>query len=184
MRSGFGGMLTFGVGATLSKSASDMGSEVVDGFKLISNLANVGDAKTLAIHPWTTTHKPLTDTEKAAAGVTEVSSVNVNLSILNMADGMVEGHDQSVSWSGTYRRHHFGHEPGLRSGSGAGTGSFEGSALIGICKGHASPKGGKKESWHTSQASLLGQSNVAKAITSKIVTRSYTAGFYQITPAR
>ena len=35
------------------------GSQVVDGFKLISNLANVGDSKTLAIHPWSTTHEQL-----------------------------------------------------------------------------------------------------------------------------
>jgi O-acetylhomoserine/O-acetylserine sulfhydrylase len=41
---GFGGVLSFGV-----KGDADAGSQVVDGFKLISNLANVGDAKTLAI---------------------------------------------------------------------------------------------------------------------------------------
>jgi O-acetylhomoserine/O-acetylserine sulfhydrylase-like pyridoxal-dependent enzyme len=39
---------------------------------LISNLANVGDSKTLAIHPWTTTHEQLSDEEKASSGVTEV----------------------------------------------------------------------------------------------------------------
>jgi O-acetylhomoserine/O-acetylserine sulfhydrylase len=44
---GFGGVLSFGV-----KGDENAGSQVVDGFKLISNLANVGDAKTLAIHPW------------------------------------------------------------------------------------------------------------------------------------
>jgi O-acetylhomoserine/O-acetylserine sulfhydrylase-like pyridoxal-dependent enzyme len=44
----------------------------VDGFKLISNLANVGDSKTLAIHPWSTTHEQLDDSEKLASGVTEV----------------------------------------------------------------------------------------------------------------
>ena len=45
---GFGGVLSFGV-----KGGGAAGSQVVDNFKLISNLANVGDAKTLAIHPWT-----------------------------------------------------------------------------------------------------------------------------------
>jgi O-acetylhomoserine/O-acetylserine sulfhydrylase len=44
---GFGGVLSFGV-----KGGGEAGSQVVDGFKLISNLANVGDSKTLAIHPW------------------------------------------------------------------------------------------------------------------------------------
>lgn len=46
---GFGGVLSFGV-----KGGSKAGSQVVDGFKMISNLANVGDSKTLAIHPWST----------------------------------------------------------------------------------------------------------------------------------
>ncbi|MCJ1360398.1 MAG: Homocysteine synthase [Icmadophila ericetorum] len=63
---GFGGVLSFGV-----KGGQAAGSQVVDGFKLISNLANVGDSKTLAIHPWTTTHEQLTDDEKVDSGVTE-----------------------------------------------------------------------------------------------------------------
>ncbi|KAI9852981.1 MAG: Homocysteine synthase, partial [Pleopsidium flavum] len=63
---GFGGVLSFGV-----KGGQDAGSQVVDGFKLISNLANVGDSKTLAIHPWSTTHEQLSDDEKSNSGVTE-----------------------------------------------------------------------------------------------------------------
>ncbi|KAG9675647.1 O-acetylhomoserine ami, partial [Aureobasidium melanogenum] len=63
---GFGGVLSFGV-----KGDADAGNQVVDGFKLISNLANVGDAKTLAIHPWSTTHEQLSDEEKISSGVTE-----------------------------------------------------------------------------------------------------------------
>ena len=67
LKRGFGGVLSFGV-----KGGGAAGSQVVDGFKLISNLANVGDSKTLAIHPWSTTHEQLSDEEKAASGVTEV----------------------------------------------------------------------------------------------------------------
>ena len=67
LKRGFGGVLSFGV-----KGGGAAGSQVVDGFKLISNLANVGDSKTLAIHPWSTTHEQLDDAEKAASGVTEV----------------------------------------------------------------------------------------------------------------
>lgn len=67
LKRGFGGVLSFGV-----KGGGAAGSQVVDGFKLISNLANVGDSKTLAIHPWSTTHEQLDDVEKAASGVTEV----------------------------------------------------------------------------------------------------------------
>ena len=63
---GFGGVLSFGV-----KGGEAAGQQVVDGFKLISNLANVGDSKTLAIHPWSTTHEQLSDSEKADSGVTE-----------------------------------------------------------------------------------------------------------------
>jgi O-acetylhomoserine/O-acetylserine sulfhydrylase len=44
LKRGFGGVLSFGV-----KGGGAAGSQVVDGFKLISNLANVGDAKSLAI---------------------------------------------------------------------------------------------------------------------------------------
>ncbi|KAJ3470318.1 hypothetical protein MRS44_000417 [Fusarium solani] len=65
LKRGFGGVLSFGV------KGGGAGSEVVDGFKLISNLANVGDAKTLAIHPWSTTHEQLSDEEKLSSGVTE-----------------------------------------------------------------------------------------------------------------
>lgn len=63
---GFGGVLSFGV-----KGGQEAGSQVVDGFQLISNLANVGDSKTLAIHPWSTTHEQLSDEEKMDSGVTE-----------------------------------------------------------------------------------------------------------------
>jgi O-acetylhomoserine/O-acetylserine sulfhydrylase len=69
LKRGFGGVLSFGV-----KGGGAAGSQVVDGFKIISNLANVGDSKTLAIHPWSTTHEQLSDEEKIASGVTEVSS--------------------------------------------------------------------------------------------------------------
>ncbi|EEP79236.1 O-acetylhomoserine [Uncinocarpus reesii 1704] len=66
LKRGFGGMLSFGV-----KGGAAAGSQVVDNFKLISNLANVGDSKTLAVHPWSTTHEQLSDDEKLASGVTE-----------------------------------------------------------------------------------------------------------------
>lgn len=65
---GFGGVLSFGV-----KGGGAAGSQVVDGFKLISNLANVGDSKTLAIHPWSTTHEQLSEEERISSGVTEVA---------------------------------------------------------------------------------------------------------------
>ncbi|KAJ5635458.1 uncharacterized protein N7484_008771 [Penicillium longicatenatum] len=63
---GFGGVLSVGI-----KGGAAAGSQVVDGFRLISNLANVGDSKTLAIHPWSTTHEQLTEQERRDSGVTE-----------------------------------------------------------------------------------------------------------------
>jgi len=61
---GFGGVLQFGI-----KGGADNGRKFINSLKLASHLANVGDAKTLAIHPASTTHEQLSDTEKAAAGV-------------------------------------------------------------------------------------------------------------------
>lgn len=62
----FCGVLSFGV-----KGGEDaaVGSKVVDSLKLASNLANVGDAKTLVIHPATTTHQQLSEEEQSASGV-------------------------------------------------------------------------------------------------------------------
>lgn len=61
----FGGMLSFGV-----KGGAVAGSKLVDSLKLASQLANVGDAKTLVIHPATTTHAQLTPEEQLSSGVT------------------------------------------------------------------------------------------------------------------
>jgi O-acetylhomoserine/O-acetylserine sulfhydrylase len=56
LKKGYGGVLSFGI-----SGGGDAGSKVVDGFKLISNLANVGDSKTLAIRTWfDCTHAELT----------------------------------------------------------------------------------------------------------------------------
>jgi len=48
----------------------EAGRKFIDGLKLVSHLANVGDAKTLAIHPATTTHSQLSPEEQKATGVT------------------------------------------------------------------------------------------------------------------
>jgi O-acetylhomoserine/O-acetylserine sulfhydrylase len=61
----FGGVLSFGI-----RGDATAASKVVDNLKLASNLANVGDAKTLVIHPATTTHSQLTEEEQLTSGVT------------------------------------------------------------------------------------------------------------------
>ena len=60
----FGSVLTFGV-----KGGYDSAKNFINNVKLASHLANVGDAKTLVIHPASTTHQQLTDTEQTASGV-------------------------------------------------------------------------------------------------------------------
>ncbi|MCG8687241.1 MAG: O-acetylhomoserine aminocarboxypropyltransferase/cysteine synthase [Desulfobacterales bacterium] len=62
---GFGGMVVFGTNGGRSD-----GEKFINNLKLVSHLANVGDAKTLAIHPASTTHSQLTDEELVQAGVT------------------------------------------------------------------------------------------------------------------
>jgi O-acetylhomoserine (thiol)-lyase len=64
LKKGFGGVLTF----TL-KGSRERAAEFVNNLQLISHLANVGDAKTLIIHPASTTHQQLSDKEQLAAGV-------------------------------------------------------------------------------------------------------------------
>ena len=64
LKNGFGGVLQFGV-----KGGIENGKKFINSIKLISHLANVGDAKTLAIHPASTTHEQLSEEERDAAGV-------------------------------------------------------------------------------------------------------------------
>ncbi|CAN5421576.1 homocysteine synthase [soil metagenome] len=63
---GAGAILGFGV-----KSGLAGGKKFIDSLKLISHVANVGDAKTLAIHPATTTHSQLSPEQQLATGVTQ-----------------------------------------------------------------------------------------------------------------
>jgi len=64
LKNGFGGVLSFKL-----KGDKEIASAFVNSLKLVSHLANVGDAKTLIIHPATTTHQQLSDQEQLAAGV-------------------------------------------------------------------------------------------------------------------
>ena len=64
LRNGFGAVLSFTVKGTKQHT-----SKFVDNLKLVSHLANLGDAKTLIIQPSATTHQQLSDSEQVAAGV-------------------------------------------------------------------------------------------------------------------
>jgi O-acetylhomoserine (thiol)-lyase len=65
LRHGYGCVLTFGL-----RGGAVAGRVFIEGVKLASHLANVGDARTLVIHPSSTTHQQLTDDEQLASGVT------------------------------------------------------------------------------------------------------------------
>jgi O-acetylhomoserine (thiol)-lyase len=65
LENGFGGMVVFGIEGGL-----EAGSKFVDNLKLFSHLANVGDAKSLVIHPSSTTHSQLSEEQQKAGGLT------------------------------------------------------------------------------------------------------------------
>ncbi len=61
----YGAILGFGI-----KGGLESGKKLIDSLKIFSNLANIGDAKSLVIHPASTTHSQLSEEEQAATGVT------------------------------------------------------------------------------------------------------------------
>ena len=80
LTNGFGGVLSFKVKD--GKASADF---IVNNLKLASHLANVGDAKTLIIHPATTTHQQLSDKEQIASGV-EPGVLRVSVGIEHIDD--------------------------------------------------------------------------------------------------
>jgi O-acetylhomoserine (thiol)-lyase len=88
----YGAMIGFGI-----KGGREAGRRFVEGTKLLSHLANIGDAKSLCIHPATTTHSQLTPDEQFVAGVTDDF---VRLSIgLETVDDILADIDQALAGS-------------------------------------------------------------------------------------
>ncbi len=86
---GYGGLVSFGL-----KSGRDGGTKFIEALQLFSHLANIGDAKSLAIHNATTTHSQLTPDELEAAGVPEEM---VRLSIgIEHVDDLLADLDQAL----------------------------------------------------------------------------------------
>ena len=77
---GFGGVLQFGI-----KGGKANASKFIDSLKLASHLANVGDAKTLVIHPASTTHEQLSEEEQLACGVAP-NQIRVSVGIEHIED--------------------------------------------------------------------------------------------------
>jgi O-acetylhomoserine (thiol)-lyase len=65
LKNGFGGMVIFGIRGGLKS-----GQKFIESLQLFSHLANVGDAKSLAIHPATTTHSQLSEEAQRSGGIT------------------------------------------------------------------------------------------------------------------
>ncbi|RLG32356.1 bifunctional O-acetylhomoserine aminocarboxypropyltransferase/cysteine synthase [Methanosarcinales archaeon] len=86
---GYGGMVGFRI-----KGGLNAGVKFIESLKLFSHLANVGDAKSLAIHPASTTHSQLSPEQQVAAGVTE-DFVRLSVGIEDIED-IVEDLDQAL----------------------------------------------------------------------------------------
>ena len=80
LHNGFGSVLTFGI-----KGGLEAGKRFINAVELASHLANVGDAKTLVIHPASTTHQQLSADEQRATGVTQ-DLVRVSVGIEHIDD--------------------------------------------------------------------------------------------------
>ena len=79
-KNGFGGIIGFGV-----KGGRPAGAKFIDALKLFSHVANIGDAKSLVIHPATTTHQQLTAEELIQAGVSE-DFIRLSIGLENIDD--------------------------------------------------------------------------------------------------
>ncbi len=92
LKEGFGAIIGFGI-----KGGKKAGRKLINSVKLISHLANIGDAKTLIIHPATTTHQQLTPEEQISAGVTP-DYVRLSVGLENVED-IIADLDQALSKS-------------------------------------------------------------------------------------
>ena len=82
---GQGAILGFGIKADSPEQAKEAGRKFIDNCQLCSHLANIGDAKTLVIHPASTTHQQLTPEEQAETGVT-ADYIRVSVGIEDASD--------------------------------------------------------------------------------------------------
>jgi O-acetylhomoserine (thiol)-lyase len=80
LKKGFGGLCGFGI-----KGGREAGRRFIDAVKLLSHVANIGDAKSLVIHPASTTHQQLTEAEQKATGVTD-DYIRLSIGLEDVAD--------------------------------------------------------------------------------------------------
>ena len=92
LKNGYGGMVVFGI-----KGGAKAGEKFIDNLKVFSHLANVGDAKSLAIHPTSTTHSQLSEEQRVAGGITP-ELVRLSIGIENVGD-ILEDIEQALKAS-------------------------------------------------------------------------------------
>jgi O-acetylhomoserine (thiol)-lyase len=80
LKGGYGGLLGFEL-----KGGREAGSKFIDALKMFYHVANIGDARSLAIHPASTTHSQLTAEEQFKTGVTD-SYVRLSIGIEHVDD--------------------------------------------------------------------------------------------------
>lgn len=90
LKKGFGAMVVFGI-----DGGREAGMRFIDALKLFSILANVGDAKSLALHPASTTHSQLSDEQQRAGGITP-DMIRLSIGIEHI-DDIVADLDQSLA---------------------------------------------------------------------------------------
>lgn len=92
LKDGYGGLIGFGI-----KGGLETGKKFIESVKLLSHLANIGDAKSLVIHPASTTHQQLTREEQQATGVTE-DYIRLSIGIED-PDDIIEDIEQALEKS-------------------------------------------------------------------------------------
>jgi O-acetylhomoserine (thiol)-lyase len=90
LKKGFGGMVVFGI-----KGGLEAGKKFIESLELFSHLANVGDAKSLAIHSASTTHSQLSEEQQRAGGLTP-DLVRLSIGIEHI-DDIINDLDQAFS---------------------------------------------------------------------------------------
>jgi O-acetylhomoserine (thiol)-lyase len=90
LKNGFGSVFTFGV-----KGGFDAGTRVVEASNLFSHLANIGDTRSLIIHPASTTHRQLSPEQRVAADVGD-DTIRLSIGIETVAD-LIRDLDQALA---------------------------------------------------------------------------------------
>jgi O-acetylhomoserine (thiol)-lyase len=94
LKNGYGGLVGFGI-----KGGLEAGKKFIENVRLLSHLANIGDAKSLVIHPASTTHQQLTPQEQEATGVTQ-DYIRLSIGIED-PDDIIEDIEQALKKSAT-----------------------------------------------------------------------------------